>query len=67
MSAKQKHRCPNCNSETSVQALVDSHDRIESTWRKCYTCGWDQRSQRARTHFEKDGCDPPEWHGPTGE
>lgn len=20
-----------------------------------------------RTHFERDGCDPPTWHGPTGE
>jgi hypothetical protein len=22
---------------------------------------------RKRTHFETDGCNPPEWYGPTGE
>lgn len=22
---------------------------------------------RTRTHFEREGCDPPEWVGPTGE
>jgi len=20
-----------------------------------------------RSHFDKEGCDPPQWHGPTGE
>lgn len=22
---------------------------------------------KLRSHFDRDGCDPPQWYGPTGE
>ena len=41
----RKYKCPRCTKTLVIKAIVDSDDRIESTWLYC-SCGYDQRTCR---------------------
>lgn len=40
-------KCPRCSNQTHVRALADGEGRVDSSWRKCDACGWDQRDEPA--------------------
>lgn len=52
------------------KSLLDELERIWWQWHDDYGNMIERNPKsapRTRTNFETDGCDPPQWHGPTGE
>jgi hypothetical protein len=63
--------CRPMSGEDAVNAIME---RLEAHWgryddpqRTLAPLGNAVADLPPRTHFERDGCDPPQWHGPTGE
>jgi predicted RNA-binding Zn-ribbon protein involved in translation (DUF1610 family) len=45
-----KHPCPQCGTRLQRKALIDTDQRVFSSWRYCEECGWDQRAQAVSNH-----------------
>lgn len=50
-----KLTCPDCGEKLERRALVDSDDRVQSTWLFCHSCRYDSRKEPVHHQQTQDG------------